>query len=245
MVRMSAPTAVRSAGWCLIAVALVLVGYVVVAVTIGAEFERDLEAAADNEGVGVNQVATATQAQITQDHAVYAALTAAFLFLPPALLLVAVSQIRRAASGRTADLAWWSSLASLVVWWAYVGLGLGLFADPSDLPPVVRYFAPLTTPMVTTVSLLALAAIVLAGEAARSGGIVGRSARAASIIGLLIGLLTAAGLISSGFADPVPPIIVVPSALILGIALVRAARLGSPGGRVDFRFHGARAAGSS
>jgi hypothetical protein len=205
----------------LIACALALVGYIGVAVTIGADFERDLMAAAEREGVGVNQVATVTQAQITHDHALYAALTAAFLFLPPVLLVVAVTGIRRVVGGRTAALAWWSGLGSAVVWWAYVGLGLGLLADPDDLPPVVRDLGTLAVPMVTTLSLLALAAVALIGESARAAGIVHRSGRAAAVTGVLIGVMSVAGLVSGGFADPVPPIVIVPSALILGIAMLR------------------------
>ena len=52
-------------GWALIGAALALVGYVVVAVTLGAAFEQDLAAAAEHEGVAVNAVATSSQAKIT------------------------------------------------------------------------------------------------------------------------------------------------------------------------------------
>jgi len=72
-----------TAGWALNGAALALVGYVVVAVTLGAGFEQDLAAAAEREGVAVDAVATSTQAQITHDHALYALITGLFLLLPP------------------------------------------------------------------------------------------------------------------------------------------------------------------
>lgn len=97
---MTTPAAgLRSGGWLMVASALTLVGYVVIALTIGADFEHDLEAAADRAGVAVNQVASATQSQITHDHALYAGLTAVFLFVPPLLLLLAVTALRRAVTG--------------------------------------------------------------------------------------------------------------------------------------------------
>lgn len=71
-----------TAGWALIGAALALVGYVVVAVTLGAGFEQDLAAAAERDGVAVNAVATSTQAQIAHDHALYALITGLFLLLP-------------------------------------------------------------------------------------------------------------------------------------------------------------------
>ena len=123
-----------TAGWALTGVVLTLVGYIVVAVTLGADYEHDLEAAAEREGVTVNAVATTTQAQITHDHPLYAAITALCLLLPPALLLRMAGKIRAGAGGRLGEFTWWTALATLVVWWVYVGLGLGLFADPENLP---------------------------------------------------------------------------------------------------------------
>lgn len=73
---------------------LALMGYVVVAVTLGAGFEQDLVAAAEREGVAVNAVATFTQAQITHDHALYALITGLFLLLSPAFLLRAAGKVR-------------------------------------------------------------------------------------------------------------------------------------------------------
>lgn len=213
-----------SAGWPLIGCALVLVGYIAVAVTIGADFEHDLEQAAAREGVGVNALATATQAQITHDHALYAVVTSALLFIPPALLLIAVARIASATGAWSANLARWSAAASAVLWWAYLALGLGLFADPDDLPPLVRDFGPLTVPMVTTTSLFALVALALAAECLRTAGVTPRGSRVSAVIAVVVGVLSLVGLVASGFADPVPPIVVVPSALILGIALRRLAR---------------------
>ena len=209
------------AGWALNGAALALVAYVVVAVTLGAGFEQDLVAAAEREGVAVNAVATSTQAQITHDHAVYALITGLFLLLPPLFLLRAAARIRAGVGGRLARLTWWSALATLLVWWTYVGLGLGLFADPDDLPPLVRDFGPLTVPLVTALSLLALGSLVLASEAVRGGDLARRSARVATVVSVLLGALSLVGLVVAGFEDPVAPIVIVPGALILGTALVR------------------------
>ena len=82
-----------AAGWALNGVALALVGYVVLAVTVGAGYEQDLVAAAEREGVAVNAVATSTQARITHDHALYALMTGLFLALPPAFLLRSAGKV--------------------------------------------------------------------------------------------------------------------------------------------------------
>ena len=213
-----------TAGWALSGAALALVGYLVVATTLGAGFEQDLAAAAEREGVAVNAVATSTQARITQDHAVYALVTGLFLLVPPALLLRAAAAVRTAAGGRLARLAWWSALATLVVWWTYVGLGLGLFADSENLPPLVRDFGPLTVPLVSTLPLLALGSLVFTGEAVRAADVARRAARVSTVVSVLLGLLGLVALVASGFADPVAPIVIVPGALVLGVALLRSAR---------------------
>jgi hypothetical protein len=101
---------------------------------------------------------------------------------------------------------------------------MGLFADPDNLPPVVRDFGGLTVPMVTTFSLLALASVALAGQATRRMSVAPRSGRVATIICFIVLVLSVVGLVRSGFADPIPPIVIVPSAMVLGIALVRAGR---------------------
>ncbi len=213
-----------TAGWALNGAALALVGYVVVAVTLGAGFEQDLATAAEREGVAVNAVATSTQAQITQDHALYAFITGLFLLLPPAFLLRAAGRIRTGAGGRLAHLTWWSALATLLVWWTYAGLGLGLFADPENLPPLVRDFGPLTVPLVSALSLLALGSVVFASEAVRGADVARRSARVATGVSILLGAVSLAACFATGFADPVAPIVIVPGALILGIALIRSHR---------------------
>ena len=210
-----------AAGWALNGAALALVGYVVVAVTLGAGFEQDLTAAAEREGVSVNAVATSTQAQITHDHALYALVTGLFLLLPPALLLRAAGKVRAGAGGQLTQLGWWSALATLIVWWTYVALGLGLFADPDNLPPLVRDFGPLTVPLVSALSLLALGSLAFVSEAVRSVGVARRSARVATVVNILLGALSLVAVVATGFEDPVAPIVIVPGALILGVALLR------------------------
>lgn len=219
--RERAPQWVASAGWAYVGAVSVLAGYVVVAVTIGAGFEQDLVAAAEREGVAVNALASSTQAQITQDHPVYALVTGLLLFVSPALLALAARQIRIGAPGRLAELTWWSALATLVVWWTYVALGLGLFADPENLPPLVRDFDVLTVPLVSALSLLALGSLVFAAEALRGHGVVRRAARATTVVSILLGVVSVVGLVGTGFEDPVAPIVIVPGGLILGIALLR------------------------
>lgn len=218
------PSWAGTAGWALNGAAVALVGYVVVAMTLGAGFEQDLAAAAAREGVAVNAVATSTQARITHDHALYALVTGLFLLLPPAFLLRAAGAIRTGAGGRLAQLAWWSALATLIVWWTYVGLGLGLFADPENLLPLVRDFGPLTVPLVSALSLLALGSLVLAAEAVRDADVARRSSRVTTVVSILLGVLSLVALVGAGFENPVAPIVIVPGALILGIALLRSTR---------------------
>ena len=222
--RERAPQWAASAGLAYVGAVSVLAGYVVVAVTIGVGFEQDLVTAAEREGVAVNALESSTQAQITQDHPVYALLTGLLLFVSPALLALAARQIRIGAPGRLAQLAWWSALATLVVWWTYVALGLGLFADPENLPPLVRDFDVLTVPLVSALSLLALGSLVFAAEAARGHGVVRRAARATTVVSILLGVVSLVALIATGFEEPVAPIVIVPGGLILGIALLRAQR---------------------
>ncbi|MER7609934.1 hypothetical protein [Nocardioides sp. NPDC127503] len=218
------PQWAASTGRAYVGAVSVLAGYVVVAVTIGAGFEQDLVAAAEREGVAVNALASSTQAQITQDHPVYALVTGLLLFVSPVFLVCAVGQIRTGAPVRLAQLSWWSALATLVVWWTYVALGLGLFADPENLPPLVRDFDVLTVPLVSALSLLALGSMVFAAEALRGSGVVRRAALATTIVSILLGVVSVVALVGAGFEDPVAPIVIVPGGLILGIALLRAQR---------------------
>ncbi len=214
----------RSAGWALIGAILGLIAYIVVAVTLGAGFEQDLAAAAEREGVAISAVATSTQAEITHDHALYALVTGLFLLVPPLFLLRASGRVRMGVGGRLAQLTWWSALATLLVWWAYVGLGLGLFADPESLPPLVRDFGPLTVPLVSALSLLALGSLVFASEAVRRADVARRSARVTTAVSILLGAVSIVALFAAGFEDPVAPIVIVPGALTLGIALIRSPR---------------------
>lgn len=139
-------------------------------------------------------------------------------------LLRAAGKVRTGAGGRLAQLTWWLALATLIVWWTYVGLGLGLFADPENLPPLVRDFGPLTVPLVSALSLLALGSLVFASEAVRGADVARRSARVATVVSILLGAISLVALFATGFEDPVAPIVIVPGALILGIALLRSQR---------------------
>ncbi|MGA9747078.1 MAG: hypothetical protein WBQ50_06450, partial [Nocardioides sp.] len=51
-----------------------------------------------------------------------------------------------------------------------------------------------------------------------------RSAMVATVVSILLGAASLAALFATGFEDPVAPIVIVPGALILGIALRRSQR---------------------
>ncbi len=226
------------AGWAMTGSAFALVGYVAVAVTLGTGFEQDLAAAAERERVAVNALATSTQAEITRDHALYALITGLFLLLPPAFLLRAAAKIRAGVGGDLAKLTWGLALATVIVWWVYVGLGLGLFSDPEHLPPLVRDLDQLTVPLVSALSLLALGSLVVGSEAVRRADVARRSARVAAAVSLVLGGLGLLALVITGFQDPVAPIVIVPGALILGIALLRSEpRDGRPRPSYDAPVH--------
>ena len=207
------------AGWAFIATAALYVAYLVIALTVGAGYEDDLVAAAQREDASVNTMSAAAMARVVQDHAVYSTLTTLFLFLPGFTLLRGVSDVRTAAGGRAAEVAWWSAMAGLIVLAAFLLLNLGLLLDP--LPPVVRNLDVLTMPMVTATGLLALSAVGSAAESARRAGAVRRAGRVSSILCALLGVLGVIGLFTTDQPDPVPPIFIVPAGLILGIALIR------------------------
>ncbi len=208
------------AGWAFIVTVALYVGYLVIALTVGTGYEQDLVDAAEREGATVNTMSASAMAQAVQDHTIYSTLMNLYLFLPALTLLGGVSHARTGARGRSADAAWWSALAGLVVLWAYLLLNFGLLADPQALPPVVRNLDVLTMPMVTASGLLALAAMAFVAEAARGAGVARRAGRVSSILCGILGVLSVAGLFAEN-ADPVPPIVVVPAGLILGIALIR------------------------
>jgi hypothetical protein len=210
----------RRAGWILIVDALSWVGYLVIALTLGAGYEQALIGEADAADTAVNTLPASTMAEVVQDYPLYAVVTATYLFLPPLLLLVAAATLRREVPSRATDAAWWAALGALAVWTVYDVLNLGLFADPDDLPPLVRDLDVLTVPFVTAVAVLTLAAVLLLGEGLRS--VVPRAGRITSVLCVVMAGLTVWALVASDFTEPVPPIVAIPAVLVLGIALVRA-----------------------
>ena len=88
----------------------------------------------------------------------------------------------------------------------------------------MRHFGPLTVPLVSALSLLAVGSLVLAGEAVRGAGVVRRSARVATVVSIALAALSLVALVAAGYEDPVVPLVFVPGALILGIALLRSQR---------------------
>jgi hypothetical protein len=211
----------RTAGWGFVGTAAAYVAYLVLALSLGAGYEDDLAAAAESEGTTVDTASASAMAGVVQDHVGYSLAVNTFLFLPGVLLFLGAAAVRsgtRAPAGRAA---WVAAFTSLAVLAAYLLLNLGLYADPSDLPPLVRDLDVLTVPMVSGAAVLAVVAVGLAAVATRSVGVAPRASAVALVLSALLGLLGLAGLVGSGFEVPMPPIVVVPAALVLGLAILR------------------------
>lgn len=223
MTNASAPaTWLHRSGWWLMAHGVLMIGYLVLASTFGADYERALEAAAERAGIGVNAIPASTTAAVVQTYPWYHLLSVLYLLLPPVAVLLAARPLR--AYGRPGRLSWWSAVGGVAVWWAFLGLNLGTYADPHGLPPVVHDLDVLAVPLLTVMSVLMALAVVSAAEAVRELGVARTAARVSSILGVLLTGLFAVTLVTSGFEEPVPPIVAVIPALALGIALVRSKR---------------------
>ena len=211
--------AAKTAGWLFIGAALSMAGYLGIALSIGGGYEQDLIDAAERTGASENTLPSSVNSIVVHDHAVYAVLTGLYLLLPPALLLAATIRLRAAVGdGRRSQRL---ALASLVVWYAYDALTFGLLSAPDHLLPPVRALDVLTVPMVSASAVLAMAALICAGEATRRAGVLRRSAVAATVLSSVLLVLGTAEMVGSGFEDPVAPIGLIPVGLILGIPLVR------------------------
>lgn len=204
----------------LIAVALSWVGYLAIALSIGRGYEQALIDAADEHDTAVNTLPASTLAEVVQAYPAYSLVTAIYLFFPPVLLVLAARVLSRPG--------WWAAVGALVVWAVYDVLNLGLFADPNDLPPLVRDLDVLTVPFVSAVAVLTLVSMLLVCEGSRT--VVPLAGRVGSVLCVVLAALTVWALVASDFEEPVPPIVAVPPALVLGIALLRK-RQAAPVGR--------------
>lgn len=218
-------TSLSPVGWWLIAHGTLMVLYLVIASTSGAGYERELEAASKREGVGVNAIASSSMAEAVHSFPVYHLLSDLYLLLPPVVVLLGATAVSTY-GGSLGRLSLRSAQAGLIVWWTFMILNLGFYADPDALPPVVRNMNVLSVPLLTVMSVLIAASVALAGEAVRSAGVARIAGRVASIVGVVLTGLFAVTLFASNFEEPIPPILAVIPAIVLGIALAR-------GGRVD------------
>jgi hypothetical protein len=212
----------RRAGWLLIASCLSLVLYLVMAMTVGADYEADLAAAAQASGTSIETLPARETARIEARHEPYSTVIGVVLVFPAALLAAAMYSLRaglRRSQG--AHMAWWLGLGSALSWYVYMALNAGLVAGPDHLPPLVDKLDMLGVPLVSVFAVLALAAVMGAGIASRRSGVAARIGPAAAIIAgmlLVLGIVVAA---AAGFTEPViPPLFIAPG-ILLGIGLVR------------------------
>ncbi|KAA1416936.1 hypothetical protein F0U44_17280 [Nocardioides humilatus] len=210
------------AGWWLIAHAALMVGYLVLASTAGAGYERALEAAAEHARVPVNTIPASATATVVQDFPLYHLLSVLYLLLPPVAIVLASRPLR--AIGVAGRVSWRSAQTGLAVWWVFMALNLGTFADPDRLPPLVRDLDVLAVPLLTVMSMLVAVSVVADGEAARTVGVAHTAARVSTVLGVVLTVLFAVTLVTSGFDEPIPPIVAVIPAFVLGVALVRGRR---------------------
>ncbi len=220
-------TSLARAGWYVVAHGALMVGYLVIASTAGGGYERKLEAAASREVIGVNAIAASSMAEAVHAFPIYHLISDLYLLLPRVAVLLGAASVR-ALGGSLGRLSWWSARARLVVWWTFMVLNLGFYAAPDSLPPVVRNLNVLAVPLLTAMSVLVALSVAMAGEAVRSAGVARIAGRLASTVAGVVTGLFAVTPVASNCEEPVPPIVAVIPAVILGIALVRGGRVMIP-----------------
>lgn len=215
-------------GRTFVAVAGVWIGYLIVAFTLAGSYEQALADAADELGVPDNRLPANVLARIIDEHTVASLVGLPLLLAAPAVLLLAVVGARRRWPSSLADWSVRSAGVSAGIWWSYQLISLGAYGDPGNLPPLTRNLDVLTVPLVAASSAFALIAMIAATEALRRTGCVRRSAMVANVVAGLLLVAGVADTLLSGLDRPLPPIALVPPALIVGIALLRSARIQSP-----------------
>ncbi len=209
-------TARRRVGWAFLAAAGSWFAYLVLALTLSAGYEEALVDASEASDTPVNRLPAETLAEITRDHP-WSNVSAVVLLVVPALLILATRRTRAVTGDPWGErLAW----VGAVVWWFYMLVNLGLAADPDDLPPLTRDLDVLTVPLVSAGSTLAMLAFIAAAWSLRRHGWrrVATTVAAGLAAVLLVASVVAA--VASGWDEPVAPIGMLPTELILGIALL-------------------------
>jgi hypothetical protein len=205
----------RRVGWTWIAAAGVWILYIVLVVTISADYEAALEDAAEALDTPVNRLPAETLAQISQDHP-WSNVSGVVLLLAPALMILATRRVHSV----TGD-PWgvWLAWLAAIVWWFYLLLNIGLVADPQDLPPLTRDLDVLTVPLVSAGSVLALIAFMVSAWSLRRHGWRRVASAVAAVVAAALLAASLVASVASGWDEPVPPIGLLPAELILGIAL--------------------------
>lgn len=221
-------TSSTSVGRTFVAVAGVWIGYLIVAFTLANSYEQALADAAEKLGVEDNKLPADVVARINDEHTVASLVGLPLLLAAPAVLLLAVVGVRRRWPSSLADWAVRSAGVSGGIWWSYQLIALGAYGNSGSLPPLTRNLDDLTVPLVAASSAFAVLAVIGATEALRRVGCIRRSAIVANVVAGLLLVAGVADTVLSGLDRPLPPIALVPPALIVGIALLRSARKPSP-----------------
>lgn len=217
-------TLTKRVGLRFICLAGVWAGYLTVALTLAGSYEKALVDAAEELGVPDNRLPAEVVARIFDEHTFESLVGLPILVLAPAVLLFVAIGVRRHWPSSLADWSVGSAAASAAIWWSYLLINAGAYGDPDNLPPLTRDLDVLTVPLVAGSSAFALVSVIAAAEGMRRAGVIRTAARAASVVAGLLLVAGLAGTVLSGFGDPLPPIALVPSSLILGIALLRSSR---------------------
>jgi hypothetical protein len=217
-------TLTKKIGQGFAAVAAVWVGYMVVALTLGGSFEQALVDEADKLGVPENRLPAEVLARIYDDHMFTSLVGLPLLLVAPAVLLLTAVGVRRCWPSPAAEWCVRSAAVSAGIWWVYLLIDLGAYGDPDHLPPLTRDLEVLAVPLVASSSAFGVVSVIAAAVAMRPAGSVRKAATAAAVVATVVLVAGTAGMVLSGFGDPLPPVAVVPPSLILGVALLRAAR---------------------
>lgn len=232
------PSPERAVGRALLATAGVWTAYLVVAFTVANGYQSAVIEATEQLGVSENRLPPRVMSQIVREYSGGLIASSTVLLLAPAVLVVAA---RRARSAYAGPARWAAPLAvgAAAVWWLYLLITLGLFADPDRLPPLTRDLDVLSVPLVSASAALAVLAVVVIAQAARRAGRHPRTALAAAAIGVLLTVVGLADTVASGLDRPLPPVAVIAPALIMGIGLLRR-RVAAPPRSVPTPGAGAR-----
>lgn len=191
-------------------------GYIALIATVSSDYEAALVDASEATDTAVNRLPAETMAEVLADHP-SGNVTALFLLVVPALLILATRRASAVSGDRWGVRLAWVAAAEL---WAYMLLNFGLLAGADSLPPLTRDLDVLTVPLVSIGSVLAGAAFVASALALRRAGWRPVACAVAVFLVLADLVLSTVLLVSSDFTEPVAPIALLPAELIVGIALL-------------------------